>query len=82
MYLIMLSVKQGGIKYHILSLCYGSIWDWILVFRAMIQPSTNYSADWRILFVNSLSLSSEFGFEVYMKVVNAFIFITSVQAWS
>ena len=24
----MLSVKQGGIKYHLLSLCYDSTWDW------------------------------------------------------
>ena len=26
-YLIMLSVKQGGIKYHFLSLWYDSTWD-------------------------------------------------------
>ena len=26
-HLIMLSVKQGGIKYHFLSLCYDSTWD-------------------------------------------------------
>ena len=26
-YIIMLSVKQGSIKYHFLSLCYDSIWD-------------------------------------------------------
>ena len=26
-YLIMLSVKQGGIKYHFLSLCCDSTWD-------------------------------------------------------
>ena len=28
-YLIMLSAKQGGIKYHFLSLWYDSTWDWI-----------------------------------------------------
>ena len=27
MYLIMLSVRQGGIKYHFLSLWYDSTWD-------------------------------------------------------
>ena len=27
-FLIMLSVKQGAIKYHFLSLCYHSTWDW------------------------------------------------------
>ena len=26
-YIIMLSVKQGGIKYHFLSLCYDSTWE-------------------------------------------------------
>ena len=28
---IILSVKQGGIKYHFLSLWYNSTWDWSLV---------------------------------------------------
>ena len=28
MYLILLSVKQGGIKYHFLSLWYDTTWDW------------------------------------------------------
>ena len=27
-HLIMLSIKQGGIKYHFLSLWYDSTWDW------------------------------------------------------
>ena len=31
----MLSVKQGGIKYHFLSLWYGSTWDWTQVSRAI-----------------------------------------------
>ena len=30
-YLIILSVKQGGIKYHFLSFWYGLTWDWTLV---------------------------------------------------
>ena len=34
-YLIMLSVKQGGIKYHFLSLWYDSTWDWTQVSRAI-----------------------------------------------
>ena len=33
----MLSVKQGGIKYHFLSLWYDSTWDWTLVSRAIID---------------------------------------------
>ena len=32
----MLSVKQGGIKYHFLSLWYDSTWDWTQVSRAVI----------------------------------------------
>ena len=30
----MLNLKQGGIKYHFLSLWYDSIWDWTPVSRA------------------------------------------------
>ena len=38
-YLIMLSVKQGGIKYHFLSLWYDSTWDWTQVSRAIGEHS-------------------------------------------
>ena len=38
-YLIMLSVKQGGIKYHYW-VCYDSIWDRTLVSRAISEHST------------------------------------------
>ena len=31
----MLSVKQGGIKYHFLSLWYDATWDWTQVSRAI-----------------------------------------------
>ena len=34
-YLIMLNVKQGGIKYHFLSLWYDVTWDWTLVSQAI-----------------------------------------------
>ena len=34
-HLIMLSVKQGGIKYHFLSLWYDSTWDWTQVSRTI-----------------------------------------------
>ena len=37
-YLILLSVKEGGIKYHFLSLFY---WDWTLVSRAINEHSTH-----------------------------------------
>ena len=54
-YLIMLSVKQGGIKYHFLSLWYDSSWDWTQVSRAIgehITTSLDHS---------TLSISSRLG---------------------
>ena len=39
MYLMMLSVKQGGIKYHFLSLWYDSTWDWTPFSRAIYIPN-------------------------------------------
>ena len=38
-YLMMLSVKQGGIKYHFLSLWYDSTCDWTQVSRAIGEHS-------------------------------------------
>ena len=40
-YLIMLSVKQQGIKYHFLSLWYDSTWNWTLVSQAIGKNSTH-----------------------------------------
>ena len=40
-YLIMLSVKQGGINYHFLSLWYVSTWDWTPVSRTIGEHSTH-----------------------------------------
>ena len=37
----MLSVKQGGIKYHFLGLWYDATWDWTLVSRAISEHSTH-----------------------------------------
>ena len=37
----MLSVKQGSIKYHFLSLCYDSTWDWTQVSQAIDDTLTN-----------------------------------------
>ena len=44
-YIIKLSVKQGGIKYHFLSLWYNSTWDWTPVFWA-IGEHFNRLAKW------------------------------------
>ena len=40
-YLIMLSVKQGGIKYHFLSLWYDSTWDWTQFSQAIGEHSNH-----------------------------------------
>ena len=40
LYLIMLSVKQGGIKYHFLSLWYDSTWDWTRSPRPLVDTLT------------------------------------------
>ena len=42
-YLIMLSAKQGGIKYHFLSLWYDSTWDWTQVSRAIGEHSNRWA---------------------------------------
>ena len=42
-YLIMLSVKHGGMKYHFLSLWCDSTWDWILVSQGIGKHSKHYA---------------------------------------
>ena len=39
----MLSVKQGGIKYHFLSLWYDSTWDWTRVSWSIGEHSNHYA---------------------------------------
>ena len=39
----MLSVKQGGIKFHFLSLWYDSTWDWTQVSRAIGEHSNHWA---------------------------------------
>ena len=41
----MLSVKQGSIKYHFLSLWYGSTVDWTPVSQTIGEHSTNLSLE-------------------------------------
>ena len=40
-YLVLLSVKQGGIKYHFESLWYDATWDWTQVSRTIGEYSTH-----------------------------------------
>ena len=39
----MLSVKQGGIKHHFLSLWYDATWTWALISRTMGEHFTHYA---------------------------------------
>ena len=41
----MLSVKQGGIKYHFLSLWYDSTWDRIQASRVIGEHSIHYASE-------------------------------------
>ena len=43
LYLLMLSIKQRGIKYHFLSLWYESTWDWTLVSWTSGEHSNDYA---------------------------------------
>ena len=42
-YLIMLSIKQGGLKYHFLSLWYDLTWDWTQVSRAIGEHANHHA---------------------------------------
>ena len=42
-YLIRLSVKQGDIEYHFLSLWYDSTWDWTPVSQAIDEHSNHHA---------------------------------------
>ena len=52
-YLIMLSVKQGDIKYHFFSLWYDSTWDWTQVSRAIGEHSNRLANVRYLVFSNS-----------------------------
>ena len=41
MYFILLSAKQGGIKYHFLSFWFDATWDWTQVSRTIGKHSTH-----------------------------------------
>ena len=48
----MLSVKQGSIKYHFLSLWYDSIWDWTPASRAILfSLSVQNPIDGKLLYL-------------------------------
>ena len=84
-YLIILSVKQGGIKYHFLSLWYDSTWAWIQVSQAIGEHS-NLHANIRWSKVSDHSRGRPEGslFNSYYTEVlgnGSFHWITSFYPW-
>ena len=62
-YLIMLSVKQEGIKYHFLSLWYDLTWDWIPVTRTIDEHSTHQANHLKI----SALIYLQFSYWLYLS---------------
>ena len=54
----MLSVKQGGIKYHFLILWYDSTWDWTQESQAIDEHSNYHAIVW---------LDSKYVHEAYLS---------------
>ena len=67
LYLIMLSVKQGGINHHFLSLWYDSTWDWTLVSRTIGEQSNHY-ANGAVKFVVKGELNLSIQWRKYLTV--------------
>ena len=63
-YLIMLRVKQSGIKFHFLCVWYDSTWDWNLVSKTTGEHSNHFAnslmQSWYVLNLNSLILCEYF----------------------
>ena len=55
-YLVMLSVKQGGIKNYFLSLWYDSTWDWTSVSWTIDEHYLNYVQIYKYLFIHDIKL--------------------------
>ena len=64
-YLIMLSVKQGSIKYHFLSVLYDSTWDWTQVSWTIGKHSTHYANGPVYLGIMTMK-----GYLVFQEMVN------------
>ena len=65
----MLSIKQGGIKYHFLSIWHDSTLDWTLVSRTIREKSTHYQRK----LISHLTNAPEH--ERYQRIQSSFIAI-------
>ena len=85
-YLIMLSVKQGGIKYHFLSLWYDSTWDRNQVSRAIGEHS-NRQANVRYKKIGFLEMpgieprASRTQSEIILLYLHYYIIETDSNLW-
>ena len=74
-YLIMLSVKQGGIKYHFLSLWYGSTGDWTLIPWAIGKYSNHDANVWYLILLKLYKILN--GYFICILMLNQY----TVQKW-
>ena len=63
----MLSDKQGGMKYHFLSLWYDSIWDWTPVSRTIDEHSNHYvNENYKLFRENQVSVLNNVRFDFFL----------------
>ena len=78
-YLILLSVKQEGIKYHFLSLWYDATWDWTQVFRQTLYPLDQWSRQFYLLTICQGAKATMQTFPCGYRVVCPKCFIKTIQ---
>ena len=63
-YLILLSVKQGGIKYHFWSLWYDSTWDWTPISRTIYSCANKWLLNRNVYFKPNIQFALFFSITV------------------
>ena len=72
----MLSVKQGDIEYHFLSLWYNSTWEWTLVSQTIGEHTTTYTNLYKIHIYINLKHDMCFNVQMYIYIhVSIYIYI-------
>ena len=79
LYLIMLSIKHGGIKYNYLSLWYDSTWDWNLVPWTMansllIRPTHTHTHTHTHIYIYGYFYTYSYGY-IYVYIIHGYIYI-------
>ena len=65
---MILSAKQGGIKYHFLSLWYDLIWDWTPVSRIIGEHSSHLADRWDPKNTTTLAIKEYSTFSRYLEL--------------